>query len=52
VFGQVISGMDVVDKIAAGKVEANPNNPQEESSPVNPEKITGVKIIKGWDFKK
>ncbi|WP_251713490.1 peptidylprolyl isomerase [Lactococcus ileimucosae] len=50
VFGQVISGMDVVDKIAAGKVTTNPNNPQEESSPVNPEKITGVKIIKGWDF--
>ncbi len=50
VFGQVISGMDIVDKIAAGKVTTNPNNPQEESSPVKPVKITAVKIIKGWDF--
>lgn len=48
VFGQVISGMDVVDKIAGGKVQASSSG--EQSSPVNPEKITGVKILKNWDF--
>jgi len=50
VFGQVISGMDVVDKIASGEVKANPNNSQEVSSPTHPEKITGIKIIKDYKF--
>lgn len=49
VFGQVISGMDVVDKIASAEVQANSTS-GEQSSPVHPEKITGVKIIKDWKF--
>lgn len=40
VFGQVISGMDVVDKIAAGKVKQSDNG--ENSTPEAPVKITGV----------
>lgn len=48
VFGQVISGMDVVDKIAAGEVKASASG--EASSPVHPEKITGVKVLKDWKF--
>ncbi|RZI49755.1 peptidylprolyl isomerase [Lactococcus kimchii] len=49
VFGQVISGMDVVDKIASGEVKANTTS-GEQSSPVKAEKITGVKVIKDWKF--
>jgi peptidyl-prolyl cis-trans isomerase A (cyclophilin A) len=49
VFGQVIAGMDIVDKIAAGEVQANPQS-GEKSSPVHPEKITGVKVLKDWKF--
>ncbi|MGF1981607.1 peptidylprolyl isomerase [Lactococcus taiwanensis] len=48
VFGQVISGMDVVDKIASAEVETNSSG--ESSSPVKPEKITGIKVIKDWKF--
>ncbi|WP_374286482.1 peptidylprolyl isomerase [Lactococcus sp.] len=48
VFGQVISGMDIVDKIASAKVTANSSG--EESSPVSPVKITNVKIVKDWKF--
>lgn len=48
VFGQVISGMDIVDKIAFAKVTANSSG--EESSPVSPVKITNVKIVKDWKF--
>ncbi len=50
VFGQVISGMDVVDKIASAPVTANPNNPSEQSLPKTPEKITAIKILKDWKF--
>jgi len=42
VFGQVIAGMDVVDKIAAQKVKAS----GEGSTPVDPVKITGITILK------
>ena len=48
VFGQVISGMDVVDKIATAEVKANAQG--EQSSPVHPEKITGIKVVKDWKF--
>ena len=48
VFGQVISGMDIVDKIANAEVKAN--SAGEASSPVKPIKITSVKIIKDWKF--
>lgn len=42
VFGQVISGMVTVDKIATAKVK----NSGEGSTPVNPVKITSIKILK------
>lgn len=42
VFGQVIDGMDVVDKIAAGKVKNGDSG--EKSTPENPVKITGAEI--------
>lgn len=43
IFGQVIEGMDVVDKIATAKVQASRSG--EQSQPVNPVTITNVKII-------
>lgn len=43
VFGQVIEGMDVVDKIAAGEVTDNGQG--ETSSPVNPEMITSIEVL-------
>ncbi|MFV0555943.1 MAG: peptidylprolyl isomerase [Lactovum sp.] len=49
VFGQVIEGMEVVDKIATAEVEANESG--EESKPVKAFSIKTVKIIKDWDFK-
>lgn len=45
VFGQVISGMDVVDKIAAAEVKDNADN-SEKSTPVNPDKILKITIDK------
>ncbi|SJZ75961.1 peptidyl-prolyl cis-trans isomerase A (cyclophilin A) [Pilibacter termitis] len=42
VFGQVVKGMDVVDKIASQPVE---ENGQEKSKPVTPVKITGIDIL-------
>ncbi|MDM7643230.1 peptidylprolyl isomerase [Lactococcus lactis] len=48
VFGQVISGMDVVDKIA--KAEVTSSGSGEASSPVDPVKIKSVKILKNWKF--
>lgn len=50
VFGQVISGMDVVDKIATAPVTSNSQG--EQSKPEKPESITGVKILKNYDFGK
>lgn len=48
VFGQVIGGMDVVDKIATGKVKANAQG--EQSSPEEAFKITGIKVLKDYKF--
>lgn len=42
VFGQVISGMAVVDKIASAKVKSG----GEGSTPVTPVKITGITVLK------
>ena len=42
IFGQITSGMDVVDKIAEGKVTSQPTG--ERSKPVNPVKVTSVNI--------
>jgi peptidyl-prolyl cis-trans isomerase A (cyclophilin A) len=44
VFGQVIDGMAVVDKIANAKVSATSSG--EKSKPANPVKITNIEIIK------
>lgn len=43
VFGQVTEGMDVVDKIAAGEVKAGESG--ENSTPVNPVKVTEIKVL-------
>jgi len=43
IFGKVIEGMDVVDKIATAPVIANEMG--EQSKPVNPVKINSVEII-------
>ena len=48
VFGQVISGMDVVDKIAKADVKTNSSG--ESSAPIDPVKIKSVKILKDWKF--
>jgi len=44
VFGQVIDGMDVVDKIASAKVKKTSNG--EKSKPADPVKITNIEITK------
>ncbi|WP_297077695.1 peptidylprolyl isomerase [uncultured Enterococcus sp.] len=43
VFGQVIEGMDVVDKIA--KQEVTTSDTGEQSKPVNPVKITSIDVL-------
>ncbi len=43
IFGQVVSGMEVVDKIAEAPVKAN--NFGENSTPVNPDKILSIEIL-------
>lgn len=43
IFGQVISGMEVVDKIAESQVKSNGSN--EVSTPVNPASIQTITII-------
>lgn len=45
VFGQVISGMDVVDKIATAEVKDNADH-SEKSTPVDPYKIIKITIDK------
>lgn len=44
VFGQVTSGMDVVDKIAAVKVDSN-------DKPENAVTITSIQVVKDYQFK-
>lgn len=46
IFGQVVDGMDTVDKIATAETESN-GNPfmPEDSKPVNPVSITSVEIV-------
>ncbi|MFA6917903.1 MAG: peptidylprolyl isomerase [Candidatus Gracilibacteria bacterium] len=43
IFGEVVDGMDTVDKIAEGEVKANEMG--EMSVPLNPVKITSVDIV-------
>lgn len=44
VFGEVVSGMDVVDKIAAVKTNGNP--PQGQSRPLKDVKILSIKMVR------
>ncbi|MGL5747375.1 MAG: peptidylprolyl isomerase, partial [Weissella cibaria] len=44
VFGQVISGMKVVDEIADQKVTDNGSG--EKSKPVDPVKVTSIDVVK------
>lgn len=44
VFGQVIEGMDVVDKIAQAEVTSNGNG-SEVSTPVDPVTIESTKVL-------
>lgn len=43
-FGKVIEGFDVLEKIAATEVKAKNEQDTEKSTPVNPPKITSIKI--------
>jgi len=45
VFGQVVKGMDVVDKIANAEVKAGESGSSEVSTPVNPVKIETIEIL-------
>lgn len=45
VFGKVIAGQDVVDKLAKVEVKANPGNPRERSAPVNPPVLKSAKRV-------
>jgi peptidyl-prolyl cis-trans isomerase A (cyclophilin A) len=49
VFGQVVKGMDVVDKIATAKVERNAGT-GEDSKPVDPVTIKSIKVT-NYTFK-
>ncbi len=42
IFGRVVSGMDVVDKIAEGQVEVSPSG--EQSSPIEPVVVEKIEI--------
>lgn len=44
VFGQVIKGMTVVDKIASAKVKTNASG--EKSKPTSPVKVTSITVVK------
>jgi len=41
IFGQVVKGMEVVDKIATAPTESGGEN----SKPINPVKVTSVEIV-------
>ena len=42
IFGELVEGMDVVDKIAAAEVTESPSG--EQSKPVDPVKVQSVEI--------
>jgi peptidyl-prolyl cis-trans isomerase B (cyclophilin B) len=43
-FGKLVSGFDVLDKIASVRCRANPSNPSEKSSPIEPPKILKITV--------
>ncbi len=43
IFGKVVDGMEIVDKIAESEVESSPSG--ESSSPVDPTMVESVKIL-------
>lgn len=43
-FGKVIEGFDVLEKIAKAEVKAKDEQDTEKSTPVNPPKITSIKV--------
>ena len=45
VFGKVVAGQDVVDKLAKVSVKPNPGNPREVSAPVEPPVLKAVKRV-------
>ena len=45
IFGKVVEGINVVDKIAEASVSASVYNPKEISKPVTPIKIQSVEIL-------
>ena len=45
VFGQVIEGMEVVDKIAKAETTGEANSNGEDSTPKDPVKIKSIKIL-------
>jgi peptidyl-prolyl cis-trans isomerase A (cyclophilin A) len=45
VFGKVIEGMDIVDKIAKVETKPNPDNPREKSAPVTTLLIESVRRV-------
>lgn len=55
VFGQVVKGMSVVDKIATAKTTASATEKDSSGNPVNsvpvsPVVIQSVQVLKDWDF--
>jgi cyclophilin family peptidyl-prolyl cis-trans isomerase len=51
VFGKVVEGMDVVNKIKSGETRENPKMGNEKSLPVNPVKIEQVRRLSPDDVK-
>ena len=50
VFGKVVEGMDVVDKIKDTEVKKDPKLPMGQVVPVTPIVIKSVTLMEGWTF--
>jgi peptidyl-prolyl cis-trans isomerase B (cyclophilin B) len=51
-FGHLVDGENVLDKIATAPVKANPMNPREQSSPVNPVVLKKAQIMTWEQYQK